>query len=411
MPLTDTAIKAAKPAEKPRKLYDADGLYLEVAPSGGKWWRFKYRIDGKEKRLSLGVYPDVSLLQARKARDDARRQVLEGSDPSAKRQAQKRASAVAADNSFETVARAWHASWARTRSKKHADQVLRRMELDAFPQIGALPISNIRAPQIVAMAKKVEQRGAHDLARRAIQMSGQVFRYAIGHGLAEHNPCGDVQPADVLAPVREQNYARVDVAKLPQLLRDVDDYRGHVRTRLAIHLMALTFVRTSELIKAEWSEFNLAAAQWRIPAGRMKMKTEHIVPLSTQAVAVLQALQRVGTGNDLLFPGGHDHEKPMSNNAILFALYRMGYKGEMTGHGFRGIASTVLHELGQDHAVIELQLAHQERDRVSAAYNHATYLPQRTALMQLWADHLDALRGRPITLPAGGFEPGGTPAP
>ncbi len=397
MPLTDTAIRAAKPSEKARKLFDGEGLYLEVAPSGGKWWRLKYRWAGREKRLSLGTYPEVTLLEARRRRDDAKRMLADGADPSAERRGQKMAAHAAAGNTFEAVARAWHASWKRTRSEKHAAQVLRRLELDVFPRLGSLPITSVKATDLVATAKAVEMRGAHDLARRAIQISGQVFRYAIGHGLAEHNPAREIEPSDVLQPVVEHNYARVAPERLPVLLKAINRYEGHERTRLALHLMSLTFLRTGELIGARWSEFDLVSKRWTVPAARMKMPAPHIVPLAQQTLEVLQALKRAGTGDELLFPGNTDHEKPISNNTLLFALYRMGFKGEMTGHGFRGVASTALHEMGLEHAHIELQLAHQERDRVSAAYNYAQYLPQRTAMMQTWADHLDAVRGEPIS--------------
>jgi len=401
MPLTDAAIRAAKPAEKPRKLFDGEGLYLEIAPSGGKWWRLKYRWAGREKRLSLGTYPEVTLLEARRRRDDAKRMLADGADPSAERRSQKMAANAAAGNTFEAVARAWHASWKRTRTEKHAAQVLRRLELDVFPRLGSLPITAIKAPDLVATAKAVEKRGANDLARRAIQISGQVFRYAIGHGLADHNPARDIEPSDVLQPVVEHNYARVSPERLPVLLQAINRYDGHERTRLALHLMSLTFLRTSELIGARWGEFDLEGRRWTVPAGRMKMPTAHIVPLARQTIAVLEALRKAGTGEELLFPGNTDHEKPISNNTLLFALYRMGFKGEMTGHGFRGVASTALHEMGMDHAHIELQLAHQERDRVSAAYNYAQYLPRRARMMQAWADHLDAVRGESIMLRAG----------
>jgi len=221
MPLTDAAIRSAKPAEKPRKLFDGEGLYLEIAPSGGKWWRLKYRWAGREKRLSLGTYPEVTLLEARRRRDDAKRMLVDGADPSAERRSQKMAANAAAGNTFEAVARAWHASWKRTRTEKHAAQVLRRLELDVFPRLGDLPITAIKAPDLVATAKAVEKRGAHDLARRAIQISGQVFRYAIGHGLTDHNPARDIEPSDVLQPVVEHNYARVSPERLPALLQAI----------------------------------------------------------------------------------------------------------------------------------------------------------------------------------------------
>lgn len=402
MPLTDAAIRAAKPGEKARKLFDGDGLYLELAPAGGKWWRLKYRWAGREKRLSLGTYPDVTLLEARRRRDEARRVLAAGNDPSAERRTAKLAAAAAAGNTFEAVARAWHRGWARTRSPKHAAQVLRRMELDVFPRIGATPITSVRAPDVVALAKAVEARGAHDLARRAIQISGQVFRYAIAHGLAEHNPAREFEPADVLQPAPEENYARVRGARLPALLKAIDAYHGHERTRLALHLMSLTFLRTGELIRTPVAEIDLAAGRWELPAARMKMPTPHVVPLATQAVAVLERLVELAGGGQWLLPGAHDHERPMSNNALLYAIYRMGFKGEMTGHGFRGVASTALHEAGFEHEHIELQLGHQRRDRVSAAYNWAQYLPQRAKMMQWWADELDRRRGGAITLTGAG---------
>lgn len=391
MPLTNTAIKNFKPGEKTVKLFDGNGLYLEVSPSGGKWWRLKYRLAGKEKRLSLGTYPETTLKMARDKREAARALIAEGVDPSEERKASKARNAAAADDSFETIAREWWKNWATTRTAKHADQVLRRLEADVFPEIGALPVGKVKAPMLLALAKKVEARGANDLARRAYQVAGQVLRYAVGHGFIEHNPAASVRPADVLKPKVEHNLARLDPRDVPELLRKIDVYDGHPRTRVAIQLMALTFVRTSELIGARWDEFDLKAQQWRIPAERMKMKSPHIVPLSRQALELLEALKPLCNGG-LLFPGERDHEKPMSNNTILYALYRMGYHSRMTGHGFRGVASTILHELGHRHDLIELQLAHQERNKVSAAYNHATYLPQRAVMMQAWADHLDALR-------------------
>ena len=391
MPLTDTAVKNAKPGVKPVKIFDAHGLYLEVSPSGGKWWRLKYRIGGKEKRLSLGIYPETSLKMAREKREAARALLAEGHDPSEVRKATKARQAAAADDAFETIAREWWKNWATTRTARHADQVLKRLEADVFPAIGALPVGKINAPMLLAMAKKVEARGANDLARRAYQVAGQVLRYAVGHGFIDHNPAASVRPGDVLKPKVTRNLARLDPREVPELLRKIDAYDGHARTRLAMRLMALTFVRTSELIGARWDEFDLEAKQWRIPAERMKMKTPHIIPLSRQTLALLDELRPLGNGG-LLFPGERDHEKPMSNNTILFALYRMGYHSRMTGHGFRGVASTILHELGHRHDLIELQLAHQERNKVSAAYNHATYLPQRAKMMQAWADHIDVLR-------------------
>lgn len=394
MPLTDSSIKNAKPADKPFKLFDGSGLYLEVSPKGGKWWRLKYRFAGKEKRISLGTYPETSLKQARDKASSARDTIANGQDPSLTRKAEKTQLATDTSTTFEVIARQWWESWSTTRTTKHGAQVLKRMEVDIFPEIGALPIAMIKAPLLVAMAKKVESRGANDLARRALQVVGQVMRYAVGHGFIEYNPAADIKPADILKPVTSQNITRLDPEDVPELLNKIDHYEGHIRTRLAMQLMSLTFVRTSELIGAKWSEFDLDAKQWRIPAERMKMRTPHIVPLSRQSIEVLQELKVARTGHELLFPGERNHLKPMSNNTILFALYRMGYHGRMTGHGFRGVASTLLHELGHKHELIEIQLAHQERNRISAAYNHAQHLKERSAMMQAWADHLDELKQR-----------------
>ena len=390
MPLTDTAIKKAKPGAKPVKLSDGKGMYLLVSPTGSKLWRWKYRVLGKEKVMALGSYPDVPLAQAREAMAAARKVLATGADPMVKRKTDKVATRTAAENSFETVARMWWAHWKPARSEQHAGQVMRRFEANVFPHIGARPVSEILAPELVAMLKAIEKRGVNDLAKRALQTSGQVFRYAIAHGLATRNPATDIKPSDVLASRQKQNLARIDGKELPQLLRHIEGYKGAATTRLAMKLMALTFVRTTELIGARWEEFDLDAERWDIPADRMKMKTPHIVPLSAQAVNLLKTLQLITGHSALLFPGERDHEKSMSNNTILKALERMGYKGRMTGHGFRGVASTLLHEMGFDHAHIELQLAHQERDEVSAAYNHATYLKQRTSMMQDWADYLDS---------------------
>lgn len=397
--LTDTRIKTARPQEKLYKLTDERGLHLSVYPNGSKLWQMRYRFDGKEKTASLGPYPEVSLAQAREKRDQMRKQLASEIDPVQAQRQVKAAKRVAQENSFEAVARMWFDGWKAARSVRHADYVIRRLEADVFPAIGKRPIAEIQAPELVAMMKAIEKRGALDIAKRCYQMTGQVFRYAIAHGLAQRNPASDVKPSDVLASRRKENYARIDAKELPNLLRKIEGYQGTPATRMAIKLLALTFVRTSELIEARWDEFDLQVGQWRIPAERMKMRTPHIVPLSSQAVQILQILHGVTGHSALLFPGQRDHAKPISNNTILKALERMGFKGRMTGHGFRGLASTILHEHGFDHAHIELQLAHQERNAVSAAYNHATYLKQRTDLMQWWADYLDQqLSGNVITL-------------
>jgi integrase len=390
MPLTDTAIKKIKPGDKPVKLSDARGLYLMVNPVGSKLWRWKYRFLDKEKVMSLGAYPDVSLAQARDGMGAARKLLASGTDPMAKRASDKVAQQASAENSFQSVALRWWEHWHGAKSARHADDVMRRLKADVFPAIGARPVTEIHAHELVTMVQTISKRGALDIAKRALQTSGQVFRFAVAHGIAQRNPASDIKPSDVLPSRKAGNYARIDAKELPELLRRIDGYAGAAVTRLAMKLMTLTFVRTSELIGAQWTEFDLEAGRWDIPASRMKMKTPHIVPLSTQAVSVLQTLQLVSGRSKLLFPGERGHQKPMSNNTILGALDRMGYKGRMTGHGFRGVASTLLHEMGFDHAHIELQLAHQERNQVSAAYNHAVYLKQRSVMMQRWGDYLDS---------------------
>jgi integrase len=334
----------------------------------------RYWFDAKDKTASLGKYPEVSLAEARDKCDLLRKQVANEIDPVEAKRVTKQVKKFAQENSFEAVARAWYASWAAARSPRHAEYVLRRLEVDVFTVIGKRPVSEIKAPELVAMMKAIEKRGALDIAKRAFQTTGQVFRYAIAHALAERNPTADVKPSDVLASRRKENFARVDAKELPNLLRKIEGYQGTPVTRLAIKLLALTFVRTSELIGAKWEEFDLELAEWRIPAESMKMRTPHIVPLSKQTIQILQVLHGVTGHSKFLFPGERDHSKPISNNTILKALERMGYKGRMTGHGFRGLASTILHEKDFDHAHNELQLAHQERNQVNADYNHATYL-------------------------------------
>lgn len=397
MALTDTACKNAKcPADKARlRLADSGGLYLEVLPTGGKHWRWKYRFLGKEKRLAIGSYP---LAQARRARDDARDTLKSGTDPVQVKKDAKRAMQVRHATTFEAIARAWFDHWKGPRSPRHADYVLRRLEADVFPSFGHKPIADVTVNDLIRTCRRIEARGALDISKRAWQTCGQVFEHACtlegqdGKPLLTRNPAKDVRPGAALKTRSKTNYARLEGRDLPELLRKVHVYQGGPYTRLAMELMALTFVRTSELIEAKRSEFDLASAEWRIPAERMKMRMPHIVPLSTQAVEAVKCLQELRNLSEFVFPGERDHEKPMSNNTILGALYRMGYKGRMTGHGFRGIASTLLHEHGFDHAHIELQLAHQERNEISAAYNYATYLTPRRKMMQWWADHLDELR-------------------
>jgi integrase len=382
--LTYSQISSAKPTDKPRKLFDTRGLYLKVMPNGGRYWRFDYQFNGKYKTLALGTYPDVPLARARERHQDARRLLADGIDPGAVKQA------VSQD--FEAVARAWLAHWRPGRSERYVAYVIGRLEADVFPEIGSRPASEITAVEFRNVAQKIERRGAFEMARRLLQNCGQIMRFGVANDLVQRNPVADVRPADILKPRKKRNYPRVTARELPDLLRAIDSYAGGEHTRLALQLMALTFVRTSELIGARWPEFDLKGSRWDIPAERMKMKTPHTVALSIQAKAILERLKALSLDREFVFPGDLNPHKSMSNNTLLFALYRMGYRSRMTGHGFRGVASTLLHEQGWPHEHIELQLAHQERNAVSASYNHAMYLEPRARMMQAWADRLDQLR-------------------
>lgn len=394
MSLTDAEIRKAKPEAKAYRLPDTKGLFLSVTPTGGKLWRYKYRHDGLQKLMALGKYPDVPLALARDRHAEARKLLAIGLDPMAERKAAKTAEKAAAENSFRTIAGLWFEHWRAEKSTQHVDVTRRRMDANILPLLGARPITEIEAPELVTVVKMIEGRGAADLAKRAMQNIGQIFRYAIAHGYAKRNPASEIRPADVLRPTHKTNLARIDAKELPALLRAMEVYQGTHVTRLAMKLMALTFVRTSELIGAKWAEFDMEAARWNIPAARMKMRDPHIVPLASQTIEELEMLRLLTGSSEWLFPGDRSNKKPMSNNTILGALKRMGYQGRMTGHGFRGLASTILHEQGYNHEHIELQLAHAPRNAVSAAYNHALYLEPRAKMMQEWANFLErTMRG------------------
>ena len=398
MPLTNIAVRAAKPRARTRKLFDGSGLYLEVSPAGGKWWRWKYRCGGKEKRISLGVYPAVSLKSARERRDAVRQQLAAGIDPGQARKAQKLA--VAGTDSFEAIAREWHAKFSPGWVARHSDRTLRRFENDLFPWLGKRPVADITAPELLSVLRRIEGRGAVDAAHRAMRNCGQVFRYAVATGRAERDPTGDIRGA--LPPPKERHHASIIEPKgIGALLRAIDGYEGSFVTKCALRLAPLVFVRPGELRKAQWPEIDFDRAEWRILAERMKMREPHIVPLSRQAVDILRELEPLTNrvmpikpnAPCFVFPSARSTDRPMSENALLAALRRMGYtKDEMTSHGFRSMASTQLHEQGWNHQVIERQLAHVERNAVSAAYNFAGHLPERRKMMQAWADYLDALK-------------------
>ena len=395
--LTDTAVRNAKPGAKAIKLFDGGGLYLEVAPAGGKWWRLKYRLGGKEKRISLGVYPDVSLKDARERRDAARKLIANGIDPSQARKEEK--AEIAADAmTFEKVAREWFIKFKENWTTGHAERTMRRLEADVFPWIGARPIRDILAPELLTTIRRIEARGAIETAHRTLQNCGQVFRYAVASGHADRDISGDLRGA--IAPSKEKHHASVtDPKDVAALLRIIETYQGSFVTMCALRLAPMLFVRPGELRHAEWSEIDLDKAEWRIPAAKMKMREQHIVPLCRQVVAIMRELYPLTGEGRYLFPSVRTSARPMSENTVNAALRRLGYaKDEMTGHGFRSMASTMLNEMGWNRDAIERQLAHAERNSIRAAYNFAEFLPERRRMMQAWADYLDKLRaGAKIT--------------
>jgi len=399
MQLTDTRIRNAKPKGKAYKLSDGGGMYLLVTSDGGRYWRLDYRFAGKRRTQALGVYPTVSLAAARARREEARDLLAKDIDPGVAKKASKRVAKLASENTFESVAREWIANQRNRLAARYLALLLSRLETDIFLQIGSRPIAEVDAPELLEMLRKVENRGVIETARRLRQLCGQVFRYAIVTGRAKHDPSADLRGA-LKSPARPRGHKAMSADEVPNFLRHLEAYDGEPRTRLALRLAIQTFVRTTELRAARWSEFeNLDGVEplWRIPAERMKMKREHVVPLAPQAVAVLRELRAL-SGSDtsaFLFPSPA-REGYMSNNTMLFALYRMGYHGRATVHGFRAMASTALNEMGFRPDVIERQLAHQEQNSIRAAYNRAEYLTERRAMMTHWADFLDAFRKRNV---------------
>ncbi len=391
MPLTDVAVRNIKPGPKTVRLRDERGLYLEVSPKGGKWWRLRYTFQGKENMLSLGVYPDVSLKDARERRDEARKLIANGIDPSQARKDEK--AEIAADAvTFEKVAREWFDKFKTNWTPGHADRTMRRFEMDVFPWIGARPIRDILAPELLTTIRRIESRGAIETAHRTMQNCGQVFRYAVASGYADRDISGDLRGA--IPPSKEKHHASVtDPKDVAVLLRNIESYQGSFATMCALRLAPMLFVRPGELRHAEWSEIDLDKAEWRIPAEKMKMREQHIVPLPRQAVAILRELHPLTGAGRYVFPSVRTSARPMSENTVNAALRRLGYaKDEMTGHGFRSMASTLLNEMGWNRDAIERQLAHAERNSIRAAYNFAEFLPERRRMMQAWADHLDALK-------------------
>jgi integrase len=400
-PLTDVQVKAAKHASKPQRLFDGGGLYLEISPAGGKLWRLKYRIDGKEKLLSIGVYPAVGLKEAREKREEARRLITQEIDPAAQKKALKATKTELNANSFEVVAREWFDKFKPTRTEGHTSKIIARMERDIFPWIGGKPIAIVTAPDVLSVLRRIESRGAIETAHRAKGDISQVMRYAIATGRAERDPCPDLKGA--LTPSVPKHFAAIlDPKEVGAFLRTMDNYTGTLTVRVALKLAPLLFCRPGELRHMKWSEINLEETEWRYVTS--KTKTKHLVPLAHQAVEALRELKPLTGRYEYVFTG-HDPKRPMSGNTINAALRRMGFdtQNEITGHGFRAMARTILAEqLHVKPEVIEHQLAHKVADPLGGAYNRTTFLKERKEMMQQWADYLDKLRKGAEVIPPSG---------
>jgi integrase len=393
IPLSNLKVDKAKPKDKQYKLTDGGGLFLLVSPTGGRLWRLKYRFEGKEKLLSLGAYPAVSLADARQRRDDAKKLLANGVDPGEAKKAQKAAAGVQDANTFEVIAREWHSKFAHTWVASHAQHKLERLEKNVFPWIGARPIKDITAPEVLSVLRRLESRGILDTAHRVRFECGAIFRYAVATGRAERDPSADLKGA--LPPVKNGHHAApTDPKQVAPLLRAIDEFQGSFVVKCALQLAPLLFVRPGELRAAEWSEIDIDGAEWNIPAEKMKMKVAHLVPLCKQAVEILKSLQPLTGHSKYVFPCQRSPLRCMSENAVNAGLRRMGFeKSEITGHGFRAMARTILDEVLQVRPdFIEHQLAHAVKDPNGRAYNRTAHLIERKKMMQLWADYLDGLK-------------------
>ena len=389
MPLTDTAVRGVKPAAKPQKLFDGNGLFLFITPSGTKSWRLKYRFQGREKLLTLGTYPQLSLKEAREACIAAKKSLSSGTDPSAERKLRNKS----AQTTFEAVAREWHANQKPGWTAGYAEDVMERIHKNVFPFLGSRPIGEITPPELLSVLRKIEARGAVDQAHRVRGICSLIFRYAIATGRAERDTAADLRGA--LKPrVVTPRAAITEPGAIGGLLRAIDDFTGTYTVKAGLQLLALTFLRPSEVRLGEWVEIDFKERLWRIPAKRMKMRLDHVVPLSSQAVEILTRLHEISGDGRLMFPGLRSPQKAISDAAFVAALRRMGYpKEEMCAHGFRAMASTLLNEQGYSADVIEKQLAHNPREKIRGIYNRAEYMPERRRMMQEWSDYLDKLRG------------------
>ncbi|WP_337955127.1 tyrosine-type recombinase/integrase [Methylophaga sp.] len=391
MALTDIQIRNAKPEAKQYKLSAGLGLYLIVSPKGGKWWRFRYRFGGKQKELSLGTYPTTTLKSATLKRDEMRKMIADDIDPAVERKTEKLYQHAASENSFQAVADEWFSKFSTEWSEQHKQRTIGRLKNDVYPWLGEKVINNVTAPELLMVLRRMESRGAIDSAHRVRQICSQIIRYAIATGRAERDPAADLVGA--LPPSKKTHFASITEPKaIGELMRALQNYQGSFITACALRLTPYVFVRPGELRQAEWNDIDLDNAEWRIPAERMKMKVLHIIPLSRQALAILREIQPLTGKGKYVFPSNRTTTRPMSNNTINASLRRLGYtKEEMTAHGFRSMASTILNEQGWNPDAIERQLAHSEKNGVRAAYNYAQYLPERKKMMQSWADYLDGL--------------------
>lgn len=393
--LSDAQVKNAKPQVKDYRLSDGDGLYLVVKPSGGKLWRWSYEFNGKEKLLSYGPYPAVSLAEARQLHRDAQALKRQGTDPAAAKQAKKHEEVekkrISTMPTFASLTSEWFETWSKKKSPRYAETVKTRLDGDVLPAIGEVPIDQLEAATLVRIVSKIQDdRDAEDLARRTLQKIKQILRFGVAKGYIKASPIAETKPSDFLRSHTVQNFARIEAEDLPELLQKIELYRGTPTTRLAMKLITLTFVRTTPLIVAEWSEIDFRGKRWKIPKEHMKgHRVPHVVPLAHQTIHVLKLLQSITGKSKYLFPGQGPKNPTLSNGTIRMALQRMGYKDVMTGHGFRGVASTILHECGHAHDHIDVQLAHLKKDKVSGAYDYSKYLVPRTYMMQDWADFLD----------------------
>ena len=392
--LTDAQVRKIKPLEKKKRYADEKGLYLEVTPAGGRFWRLKYRFNGRESTLTIGSYPEISLAQARRTRDEARIQLYKNIDPNAVKN--ERLQQTDESILFKSLAMEWMEDRKAVIKETTYLRDLSVFEKDLFPALGEMPIDQIKGKDVLTCAKKIEERGAQEMAKRSIPLAGRIFRFAIRKGIIENDPTPHLQEA--LKPRKVKHMARLDISEFPPFLERMDRYHGNPIIKTAIQLMTLTFVRTAELRMMEWDEIDFETKLWRIPAEKMKMAQPHIVPLSRQALELIEGLRPL-TGNKQYVFYNHSTAKPMSSNALLCVIRTMGYNGKMTGHGFRGLASTTLHEQGYMHDAIEIQLAHRVGNAVSQAYNHAQHLEYRIKMMQEWSDFIDSLRNKVVPFP------------